>query len=84
VWSVSSTRPDIIERIDVGALLKSIGSLQDLELRRTGLGAALQQVVDAAYRRIRSVAARSSRRPVAEVARTVVAGGSWGLFRNET
>jgi hypothetical protein len=34
VWSVSSTRPDIIERIDVGALLKSIGSLQDLELRR--------------------------------------------------
>jgi GAF domain-containing protein len=45
---VSSTRPDIIERIDVGALLKSIGSLQDLELRRTGLGPALQQVVDAA------------------------------------
>jgi len=83
VWSVSSTRPDIIERIDVGALLKSIGSLQDLELRRTGLGPALQQVVDAAYRRTRSVA-RSSRRPVAEVARTVVAGGSWGLSRNET
>jgi AmiR/NasT family two-component response regulator len=32
---------------------------------------------DAAYRRSRSVA-RSSRRPVAEVARTVVAGGRWG------
>jgi GAF domain-containing protein len=45
---VSSTRPDIIERIDIGALLKSIGPLQDLELRRTGLGPALQQVVDAA------------------------------------
>jgi hypothetical protein len=45
---VSSTRPDIIERIDIGVLLKSVGSLQDLELRRTGLGPALQQVVDAA------------------------------------
>jgi len=36
---------------------------------------------DAAYQRIRSVA-RSSRRPVAEVARTVVAGGPWGRQRN--
>jgi hypothetical protein len=35
---VSSTQHDITERIDIGALLKSIGSLQDLELRRTGLG----------------------------------------------
>ena len=45
---MGSTRLDIVERIDIGALLKSIGSLQDLELRRTGLGPALQQVVDAA------------------------------------
>ena len=45
---MSSTRPDVIERIDIGALLKSVGSLQDLELRRTGLGPALQLVVDAA------------------------------------
>jgi GAF domain-containing protein len=37
---------------------------------------------DAAYQRIRSVA-RSSRRPVAEVARTVVAGGPWGRQRKE-
>jgi transcriptional regulator with GAF, ATPase, and Fis domain len=39
---------DIVERIDITALLRSIGSLQDLELRRTGLGPSLQQVVDAA------------------------------------
>jgi GAF domain-containing protein len=45
---MGSTRLDIVERIDIGALLKSIGPLQDLELRRTGLGPALQQVVDAA------------------------------------
>ena len=45
---MGSTRLDIVERIDIGALLKSIGSLQDLELQRTGLGPALQQVVDAA------------------------------------
>jgi GAF domain-containing protein len=45
---MGSTRLDIVERIDIGALLKSIGSLQDLELRRTGFGPALQQVVDAA------------------------------------
>ena len=45
---MGSTELEIVERIDVGALLKSIGSLQDLELRRTGLGPSLQQVVDAA------------------------------------
>jgi hypothetical protein len=38
---VSSPRPDITERIDIGALLKSIGSLETLELRRTGPGPAL-------------------------------------------
>jgi GAF domain-containing protein len=43
-----STELEIVERIDVTALLKSIGSLQDLEFRRTGLGPALQQVTDAA------------------------------------
>ena len=43
-----SRRLDIVERIDVTALLRSIGSLQDLELRRIGLGPSLQQVVDAA------------------------------------
>jgi GAF domain-containing protein len=45
---MGSTRLDIVERIDIGVLLRSIGSLQELELRRTGLGPALQQVVDAA------------------------------------
>jgi transcriptional regulator with GAF, ATPase, and Fis domain len=45
---MGSTRMNIEERIDVEALLKSIGSLQDLQFRRTGLEPAMQQVVDAA------------------------------------
>ena len=39
---------EIEERIDVEALLKSIGSLQDLRFRQQGLEPAMQQVVDAA------------------------------------
>ena len=39
---------EIEERIDVEALLKSIGSLQDLQFRQRGLEPAMQQVVDAA------------------------------------
>ena len=48
-WAVmGSTRMEIEERIDVEALLKSIGSLQDLQFRQRGLEPATQQVVDAA------------------------------------
>ena len=45
---MGSTRLEIEERIDVEALLKSIGSLQDLQFRQRGLEPAMQQVVDAA------------------------------------
>ncbi len=45
---MGSTRMEIEERIDVEALLKSIGSLQDLRFRQRGLEPAMQQVVDAA------------------------------------
>jgi GAF domain-containing protein len=45
---MGSTRMNIEERIDVEALLKSIGSLQDLQFRQRGLEPAMQQVVDAA------------------------------------
>jgi hypothetical protein len=45
---MGSTRLNIEERIDVEALLKSIGSLQDLQFRQRGLDPAMQQVVDAA------------------------------------
>jgi GAF domain-containing protein len=45
---MGSTRMEIEERIDVEALLKSIGSLQDLQFRQRGLEPAMQQVVDAA------------------------------------
>jgi hypothetical protein len=45
---MGSTRMKIEERIDVEALLKSIGSLQDLQFRQRGLEPAMQQVVDAA------------------------------------
>jgi GAF domain-containing protein len=45
---MGSTRVHFEERIDVEALLKSVGSLQDLQFRRTGLEPAMQQVVDAA------------------------------------
>ena len=38
---------------------------------------------DVAYQRMRS-AARSSRRPVAEVAQIVVGGGPWGLPRKDS
>src|SRR5215216_3412456 len=48
-WApMGSTRMNIEERIDVEALLKSIGSLQDLQFRQQGLEPAMQQVVDAA------------------------------------
>jgi transcriptional regulator with GAF, ATPase, and Fis domain len=48
-WApMGSTRMEIEERIDVEALLKSIGSLQDLQFRQRGLEPATQQVVDAA------------------------------------
>jgi GAF domain-containing protein len=45
---MGSTRVHFEERIDVQALLKSVGSLQDLQFRRTGLEPAMQQIVDAA------------------------------------
>jgi hypothetical protein len=45
---MGSTRLEIEERIDVEALLESIGSLQDLRFRQRGLEPAMQQVVDAA------------------------------------
>ena len=45
---MGSTRVHFEERIDVEALLKSVGSLQDLQFRRTGLEPAMQQIVDAA------------------------------------
>ena len=45
---MGSTEMRIEERIDVEALLKSIGSLQDLQFRQRGLEPATQQVVDAA------------------------------------
>src|SRR3712207_6947091 len=38
----------LFRSIDVEALLKSIGSLQDLQFRQRGLEPAMQQVVDAA------------------------------------
>ena len=44
----------IEERIDVEVLLKSIGSLQDLQFRQRGLEPAMQQVVDAAKALFRS------------------------------
>jgi GAF domain-containing protein len=46
--AMGSTRMKIEERIDVEALLNSIGSLQDLQFRQRGLEPAMQQVVDAA------------------------------------
>jgi ANTAR domain len=46
--AMGSTRMKIHERIDVEALVKSIGSLQDLQFRQRGLEPAMQQVVDAA------------------------------------
>ena len=49
-----STRMKLEERIDVEALLKSIGSLQDLQFRQRGLEPAMQQVVDAAKALFRS------------------------------
>ena len=46
--AMGSTQMKIEERIDVEVLLKSIGSLQDLQFRQQGLEPATQQVVDAA------------------------------------
>jgi hypothetical protein len=51
---MGSTRMEIEERIDVEALLNSIGSLQDLRFRQRGLEPAMQQVVDAAKALFRS------------------------------
>jgi transcriptional regulator with GAF, ATPase, and Fis domain len=51
---MGSTRLEISERIDVEALLKSIGSLQELGFRQRGLDPAMQQVVDAAKSLFRS------------------------------
>jgi hypothetical protein len=72
-WTHGQHQDELQERIDVEALLNSIGSLQDLRFRPA----------EVAYRRLRS-AARSSRRPVAEVARIVVDGGPWKLPRKDS